>query len=121
MTRPARLARRLLDLALPVEHRDVVLTHLDEEYAHILRTQSPRSAARWYWRQVTGSLPGAMQMRMQSPQSQRNRSGSVAGRLARFFSEFLHDARYGVRQLRQAPGFSIAAVLMLSGTSGTSG
>lgn len=113
MTGPARLARRLLDLTLPVQHRGVVLTHLDEEYAHIMRTESPRSAARWYWRQVTGSLAGAMQLRMQSPQPKRAET-SVGGRMSRMFSEFLHDARYGFRQLRQAPGFSIAAVLMLA-------
>ena len=113
MIGPARLARRLLDLALPVQHRNVVLTHLDDEYAHIMRTQSPRSAERWYWRQVTGSLPGAMRMRMQSPQSERDHS-SVGGRVSRLLNEFLHDARYGCRQLRQAPGFSIAAVLMLA-------
>lgn len=114
MTGLARLARRLLDAALPRQHRDVVLTHLDEEYAHIMRTQSPRSASRWYWRQVTGSLPGAMQLRMQTPPSERERQTSLNGRVLRLFSEFLHDARYGFRQLRQAPGFSLAAVSMLA-------
>ena len=45
MTRTFRLARRLLDRALPAQHRAVVLTHLEDEYAHIVRTQSPRSRA----------------------------------------------------------------------------
>ena len=98
---PARFLRRLLVILLPAPHRDVVLTHLDEEYALMQRSRSQRSAARWYWRQVIGSLPGALRMRMQFR--------------ARFLlADFLHDAGYGFRQIRRAPGFSIAAVAMLA-------
>ena len=100
MTMAAGLARRFLAIVLPDQHRDVVLAHLDDEYAYVIETRSARSAAWWYWRQVVGSLPGAVEMRMQ--------------RTFRVFQEFLHDAGYGLRQLRQAPGFSIAAVLMLA-------
>ena len=38
----------------------------------------------------------------------------MIGRMTRLLSEFLYDARYGLRQIRQSPGFSIAAVLMLA-------
>ena len=112
--RLAKVGRRVLSALLPPQHRDVVLTHIEDEFIVMCADRSPRQAARWQLRQMWGSIPGAVQMRMQSPHSEGDRSASLSGRTTRLFSEFLYDARYGLRQIRQAPGFSVAAVAMLA-------
>ena len=113
MSVPLRLGRWVLSALLPPQHRDVVLTHIEDEFIVMCAGRSPRQAGRWHVRQIWGSIPGAVQMRMQSPQFERSRS-SAPGPVSRLLSEFVQDARYGLRQLRQAPGFSLAAVLMLA-------
>lgn len=99
---PERFARWLLRWLLPDEHRAVVLTHLDEDFSRVQRELSVGAAAWWYRRQAFGSLPGAFRMRVRSL------------RLSHVLSELTQDARYGLRQMRRAPGFSAAAVLMLA-------
>jgi hypothetical protein len=99
---PPRFPRWLLRRVLPEEHRAVVLTHLDEDFDRTLRNGSARAAARWYRRQAFASLPGALRMRAR------------ALGLFRLPGEFTQDTRYARRQMRRAPGFSAAAVLMLA-------
>ena len=100
--KPPRWARGMLRIALPAEHRAVVLTHLDEDFERIVRTGSASAAVWWYRRQTLGSLPGALQMRVRS-----------LG-LFRLPAEFSQDMRYALRQMRRAPGFCAAAVSMLA-------
>jgi predicted permease len=105
----ARLARWLLAAALPAGHRAVVLAHLDEEYAQ-RQTSSPRAAAWWLCRQALASLPGALQLRAQG----RRDASMPSARAFRLAGSIAQDLRFAVRQVRRAPGFSLAAVLMLA-------
>jgi predicted permease len=99
---PPSLTRSLLATVLPRDHRAVVLAHLDEDFARVSRERSPDAARWWYRREVMASLPGALQMRAR------------ALGLFRLPGELAYDARYTLRQMRHAPGFTTAAVLMLA-------
>jgi hypothetical protein len=54
---PPRLATWLLGRLLPERDRDAVLGDLVEEYALRLRSASPSTVSRWYWGQVSRSIP----------------------------------------------------------------
>lgn len=98
MSAPPRIARRLLNAALPETHRAVVLSDLDEEFTRRIEpSRSPGAAAAWYWRQVLTSLPGALRLRLRFQ-----------------VADLARDLRYGGRMLRRNPAFSAAAILTLT-------
>ena len=98
MSAPPRVARRILSAALPESHRAVVVADLDEEFTERIAPSRARgAAARWYWRQVVTSLPGAARMRI------------------RFQSaDLIRDFWYGARMLRRKPVFAATAMLTLT-------
>jgi len=88
----------VLGSVLPETHRDVVLADLDEEFAErVAASRSGGASARWYWRQVIASLPGATRMRIRFQ-----------------VNDLLRDLQYGVRLLRRKPAFSATAMLTLA-------
>ena len=93
------LARWLLRWMLPRDARDAVIAELEAEHEKRSRARGVNSSS-WYWRQVIGSLPAAMAMRLR-------RAARLAGDAGR-------DARVAIRLLLRARGFTIAAVLTLA-------
>jgi predicted permease len=93
------IARRLLRRLLPPDVRDAVIAELDAEHELKIRARGG-SASSWYWRQVLASMPWAVAMRQR--------------RASRLAADAIQDARFGMRFLLRARGFSIAAVLTLA-------
>ena len=85
-----RLARWLLQHALPYRDRPAMLGDLDEEFA--ARRREGRPATAWYWRQAIGSLPHAVRRRTPHPR------------------QMLADARFTLRLWRRQPAFAVAAI-----------
>jgi len=94
---PPRLARALLALLLPRDHRSVVVADLDDEFSAFAETRGRARAAMWYWRQALGSLPAALTLRL------RSHGRHVMG-----------DLIYGGRLLRRNPAMSAAATVTLA-------
>ena len=88
--KPPKLARWLLQHALPYRDRPAMLGDLDEEFA--ARRREGRSATTWYWRQAIFSLPHAVRRRTPYPTS------------------LLADVRFTLRLWRRQPAFAIAAI-----------
>ena len=85
-----RVARWLLQHALPHRDRLAMVGDLDEEFA--ARRREGRSAIAWYWRQALFSLPHAVGRRTPHPR------------------QFLADVRFTLRLWRRQPAFAIAAI-----------
>ena len=88
--RPPRLARWLLERALPFHNRPVMLGDLEEEF-HARRREG-RSARAWYWRQAVSSVPHAV------------------GRRVPRIQWLLADIRFTLRMWRRQPSFVAAAI-----------
>ena len=86
-----RLARWLLQQALPYRDRPAMLGDLDEEFA--ARRREGRNATAWYWRQAILSLPHALRRR---------------GPRAAWLS---NDVRFTLRLWRRQPAFAVAAIV----------
>jgi len=114
VSRPPRLARWLLDRALPPDVRAGVVGDLDEEYrTHVRPSRGRIRAAAWYWRQAIGSLPAARRLARR-----RRAAGAGAGTRgsspAVWLGQAALDLRFGARLLIRQPGFTAAAVVTLA-------
>ena len=103
--RPPRLARRLLDAALPPGVRgDTVRGDLHEEFLARARV-SPPAAVAWYWRQALGVSLRSLT---------RPRPDPLRPSKAGLMDAFLIDARSSIRALTKARGFTAASVVTLA-------
>ncbi len=100
--KPPRLARILLVLAAPREHRRDLVANLDDEWRQRVDASGGREAKRWYWRQALGSIGPLLRQRGSAVAS----ASSVIG--------VFHDVRYAWRLLARAPVFSAAAIAALA-------
>ncbi|MEO8031617.1 MAG: ADOP family duplicated permease [Gemmatimonadota bacterium] len=101
---PAR-AVALLERLIPGELREAVLGDLEEQFAQRLRTQSPASARRWFWREaVFASVALAF----------RGARRAVTSPGDSLMTSLLSDLRHAVRLLWNRPGFSVLAIATLA-------
>lgn len=103
MSRPEapRLARRLLEWALPADQRDDIVGDLDEVYRRRRREQGPMRARAWYARQaVAFALRFALQRFHELP------------RLS--FGDLDRDVTTALRRMRARPGSWAVVVLTLA-------
>lgn len=103
---PPRLARALLHLCVPAEHREFVAGDLAETFADVATREGIGRARRWYWREVFIAL-FTRWPRAHFHQAAPLREGDSS------MQTFFQDLRFGARLLRRNPGFTAAAVLTL--------
>ena len=109
MTRPPRLAARILDWWLRGGDRDEVLGDLDEQFSRLARSGARRARV-WYWRQTLHLL------RRFGP---RRRAPHVAGSEGRQLM-LVDDLRHAVRRLRVHPARALITIAMLAAAIGVS-
>jgi predicted permease len=104
-TRPSRLARALLALAIPRDHREFVTGDLTEAFERRAARDGVRAARRWFWREVLVACVTRWPRRARV-------SGSETPGDSHVRTVFL-DLRFGVRLLRRNPGFAAVAIVTL--------
>jgi hypothetical protein len=110
--RPPRLARRLVERRLRGERQELVLGDLDEAFADAIAAgDSPRRAARRYWRQALASAwprrrQGAAPFTSCDTHASRHRTGAA--------HMWMHDLRYTGRLLKKSPIWTLAVVLTIA-------
>src|SRR5690606_13041280 len=97
--RPPAAARALVWLLADAEDRHFLLEDLANRFDEVARTDGPRAARRWYWRQALSVVPWAVRARL-DPLRWRSWTGMVG------------DLRSGARTLVRHP-------LYAAGMSGT--
>ncbi|HXT70433.1 MAG TPA: ADOP family duplicated permease [Vicinamibacterales bacterium] len=102
---PPRLAIWLLAQALPADEREFALGDLAEEFADRATHDGYTRARRWYWRQAIRS----------SFTRRPRRYGQVARpSRTRPMTHLLQDARFSLRLLKRAPGFTAVIITTLA-------
>ena len=98
------LAELLFKIVTPARERCFVLGDLREEFERMMMAgSSRRSARRWYWRQLLGSvLPGVRRIRDPRPPGRQPRKGRLVG-------DFGQDLRLAGRGLARRPLFTAVA------------
>jgi hypothetical protein len=109
MTRPPRLATRLLLWRLHPDERDELVGDLDEQFARRVARDGARPAARWYWRQALSLAWGFFLQRRDeiSTHHDRHRGPWLLNGLA-------HDWRDAVRGLRHSPAYTLVALATIA-------
>jgi len=107
--RPPRLAVWLLHTLALKDVRDDVLADMADRFAALSERHGSRSARRWYWRQVVGSLaPAARRALSDLPRDIRHRRNEFT------MNGVLQDVRQALRSFRRTPGFTLSALLILA-------
>lgn len=107
MTRPPRLAERLLTAFLPhADQREAILGDLHEEYA---AARSP-----WAWRQTWYWIQAFRLVARFAPAVARFRSARRDSRQEKPMARWIDDVRFGARSLRKRPGTSLLLVSTLA-------
>lgn len=99
---PPRAAVRIIEWRFSADDAEAIVGDLVEEFDARCETDGRGSATRWFWRQAIAS----MIVRRQDAHPAVGRGGNVSGVLA--------DLRFGVRGLKRAPGFAVAAIATLA-------
>jgi putative ABC transport system permease protein len=102
--RPPRLAQTLLRALSPHEYKDEVAGDLDEIWSR------GRTSRARYWRLAAASL-AALWLHQGSHTPPRRTDETRGDGL---MSTLVQDLQFGLRQMRRAPGFTLAAVLTLA-------
>jgi predicted permease len=110
---PPKLVEQLIAWSLPPADRSAVLGDLAEEFDARATERGVRSARQWYRRQVRRSLVTNL-LRRFGPAMPQERAGARPRRLFAAFDGMGTDLRYTWRGLREAPTFTVAAVLVLT-------
>lgn len=99
-----RIARRLLKLVTPIEHRGAVIGELDREYEQTRGERGRLKARGWYWRQVLTSIPPLWRLGHAQPlRPARDRS-----------RHFASDVRHALRRWAARPATTLTAVATLA-------
>lgn len=102
------IARWLLRLVAPPDHRDALLLDLDEEATAHAASEGWRGARRWSRRQVLASLGPLLVRRAETALT------TLKGIQMRAWRGFGADLAIAGRRLREAPGFTLVCVLTLA-------
>lgn len=101
---PPRSAVRLIEWRFSAEDAEAIIGDLTEEFGARRSQSGDRSARRWFWRQALGSLVAR----------RRDLAPETTGTGSNVLSSVAADLRFGLRSLRRAPGFAVAAIATLS-------
>jgi len=105
--RAPRLARALLACLARPEDRSFLLDDLQEELEERAGRHGPAAARRWYRQQAVASVPHLLARRFgRLRRGRRPGKGLLPG--------LLHDARFALRSLLRAPGFTALALVTLT-------
>jgi predicted permease len=103
-----RLARWILRSVAPAQHRDAILSDLEDEAAERAATSGIPAARRWSTRQAVDSIVPLLAERGHTTLSTIRSTRMSAWR------GFRTDLTLAVRRLLQAPGFTLVCVLTLA-------
>jgi putative ABC transport system permease protein len=108
-----RVARWVVTVLVPEPVREALLGDLEEAYATVLEERGEWKARLWYWSEVVRSRGMSMRYEMRRTERASGASRRRRGMAARWLDMIGRDVKLGLRGLRRAPGFALAAVVTL--------